>query len=73
MVVSARQSAFLASGHIHHAEFRPLAGVEYYNDGDWVESCTALVEHFDGRMEILHWVEEMAKREGARPVLKIAA
>ena len=60
-------------GHIHHAEFRPLAGVEYYNDGDWVEGCTALVEHFDGRMEILHWVEEMAKRDAARPVLKIAA
>jgi UDP-2,3-diacylglucosamine pyrophosphatase LpxH len=60
-------------GHIHHAEFRTLSGVDYYNDGDWVEGCTALVEHFDGRMEILHWVDEMAKREGARPVLKIAA
>lgn len=60
-------------GHIHHAEFRELSGVEYYNDGDWVEGCTALVEHFDGRMEVLHWVDEMAKREPARPVLKIAA
>ena len=60
-------------GHIHHAEFRELSGVQYYNDGDWVEGCTALVEHYDGRMEILHWVEEMAKRDAARPVLKIAA
>jgi UDP-2,3-diacylglucosamine pyrophosphatase LpxH len=60
-------------GHIHHAEFRELSGVQYYNDGDWVEGCTALVEHFDGRMEILHWVDEMAAREAAKPILKIAA
>jgi UDP-2,3-diacylglucosamine pyrophosphatase LpxH len=49
-------------GHIHTAEMRDLGGVTYYNDGDWVESCTALVEHFDGRMEVLHWPEEMARR-----------
>jgi len=49
-------------GHIHTAEMRDLDGVTYYNDGDWVEGCTALVEHFDGRMEILHWPEEMARR-----------
>ncbi len=42
-------------GHIHHAEMRDIDGVLYMNDGDWVESCTALVEHFDGRFEILHW------------------
>jgi UDP-2,3-diacylglucosamine pyrophosphatase LpxH len=53
-------------GHIHTAEMRDLAGVAYYNDGDWVEGCTALVEHFDGRMEILHWPEEMARREAER-------
>ena len=41
-------------GHIHHAEMRKMHGVEYCNDGDWVESCTALVEHLDGRLEILH-------------------
>ncbi|MXO60535.1 UDP-2,3-diacylglucosamine diphosphatase [Altererythrobacter salegens] len=50
-------------GHIHTAEIREFDGVEYYNDGDWVEGCTALVEHFDGRMEILHWPEEIARRE----------
>ena len=50
-------------GHIHTAEMRDLAGVTYYNDGDWVEGCTALVEHFDGRMEILHWADEMARRD----------
>jgi UDP-2,3-diacylglucosamine pyrophosphatase LpxH len=45
-------------GHIHKAEMRDIGGVLYMNDGDWVESCTALVEHQDGRMEILHWAEE---------------
>jgi UDP-2,3-diacylglucosamine pyrophosphatase LpxH len=44
-------------GHIHHAEIRDLGGVLYCNDGDWVESCTALVEHFDGRLEIVRWME----------------
>ncbi|MBX3453122.1 UDP-2,3-diacylglucosamine diphosphatase [Ferrovibrio sp.] len=42
-------------GHIHHAEIRDIDGILYCNDGDWVESCTALVEHADGRLEILHW------------------
>ena len=44
-------------GHIHHAEVREIDGILYCNDGDWVESCTALVEHFDGRLEILHWTD----------------
>lgn len=35
-------------------------GVTYYNDGDWVESCTALVEHFDGHMEIIDWAAQRA-------------
>ncbi len=42
-------------GHIHHAEMRMVNGVLYINDGDWVESCTALVEHHDGRLELLDW------------------
>jgi hypothetical protein len=37
-------------------------GVSYMNTGDWVESCTALVEHFDGRFEIVHWADEMRRR-----------
>ncbi|MDB5704032.1 MAG: UDP-2,3-diacylglucosamine hydrolase [Sphingomonas bacterium] len=53
-------------GHIHTAEFRNIGGVEYYNDGDWVEGCTALVEHFDGRMELLHWADEIAERDMAK-------
>jgi len=42
-------------GHIHHAELRYIDGVLYANDGDWVESLTALVEHLNGRLEILDW------------------
>ncbi len=44
-------------GHIHAAEITDVDGVLYCNDGDWVESCTALVEHHDGRLEILRWAE----------------
>jgi len=42
-------------GHIHHAQMREIDGTLYLNDGDWVESCTALVEHEDGRLELLDW------------------
>lgn len=42
-------------GHIHKAEIRMVDGIEYKNSGDWVESCTALVETFDGEWQILHW------------------
>ena len=45
-------------GHIHKAQMRDIDGTLYVNDGDWVESCTALVEHFDGRLEILKWAEQ---------------
>lgn len=46
-------------GHIHHAEVREMGEVRYCNCGDWVESCTALVEHHDGRLELLRWTEEV--------------
>lgn len=42
-------------GHIHKAEIRTIDGLTYGNCGDWVESCTALAEHFDGRLELIHW------------------
>jgi UDP-2,3-diacylglucosamine pyrophosphatase LpxH len=45
-------------GHIHHAEIKEIDGIVYMNDGDWVESCTALVEHWDGRWEIITWTKE---------------
>jgi UDP-2,3-diacylglucosamine pyrophosphatase LpxH len=45
-------------GHIHHAEIKEIDGVVYMNDGDWVESMTALVEHHDGHWEIVTWTQE---------------
>jgi UDP-2,3-diacylglucosamine pyrophosphatase LpxH len=42
-------------GHIHKAEIRDIAGTAYMNDGDWVESCTALVEDWDGSFQIIDW------------------
>jgi UDP-2,3-diacylglucosamine pyrophosphatase LpxH len=44
-------------GHIHHAEIRAIGGVQYHNSGDWVESCTALAEDFNGRIRVIRWVE----------------
>lgn len=44
-------------GHIHHAEIRDIGGVRYLNCGDWVESCTALAEDRNGRIEIIRWVD----------------
>lgn len=62
-------------GHIHSAEIRAFDGITYYNDGDWVESCTALVEHGDGRMEILDWTRHARRAAAARPgnALPVAA
>ena len=44
-------------GHIHKAEIRNIDGILYCNDGDWVESCTALVETLEGQLEIVHWTD----------------
>lgn len=44
-------------GHIHHATISQIDTIEYMNDGDWVESCTALVEHQNGQWEILSWLD----------------
>ncbi len=44
-------------GHIHHAVSRDIEGVHYLNTGDWVECCTAIVEHHDGRFEIIRWAD----------------
>lgn len=52
-------------GHIHHACIRDIDGVQYYNCGDWVDSCTAMVEHFDGTIEILDWRDQVGLQEAA--------
>jgi UDP-2,3-diacylglucosamine pyrophosphatase LpxH len=44
-------------GHIHHAADRTFEGIHYVNCGDWVESCTAVVETLDGRLRIVRWAD----------------
>lgn len=46
----------IVCGHIHHPEMRIIGDVLYCNDGDWMETCTALVEHHDGTLQILRWL-----------------
>jgi UDP-2,3-diacylglucosamine pyrophosphatase LpxH len=61
-------------GHIHTAEIRDFGdGLTYYNDGDWVEGCNALVENLDGSMELLHWPDEIKARNAAKAELAAAA
>jgi UDP-2,3-diacylglucosamine pyrophosphatase LpxH len=69
----ARERGFdgVVCGHIHHAEMRDVNGVMYLNDGDWVESCTALVEHMDGRLELIDWVARNKLSMLSKPGAKI--
>ncbi len=57
LAADARKRGFdgVVCGHIHHAEMRMVDGILYCNTGDWVESCTGLVEHHDGRLELIDW------------------
>jgi UDP-2,3-diacylglucosamine pyrophosphatase LpxH len=59
-------------GHIHHAEIRTIDGVLYCNDGDWVESLTALVERHDGRLEILDFSGAATRAEADAAFMKSA-
>ena len=73
----ARERGFdgVVCGHIHHATIKDFGGVQYLNDGDWVESCTALVEDARGRLEILRWTalaEEPALAPVAAPATAVA-
>ncbi len=64
-------------GHIHHAEVKTIDGILYCNDGDWVESCTALTEDARGRLEIVSWTgfaeEELWRVQPARAATALAA
>lgn len=53
-------------GHIHHAEMRYINGILYCNDGDWVESCSALVEHRDGQIELVKWAVSKPAEEPSK-------
>jgi len=65
MAAKAHKVDGVVCGHIHKAEMRTIEGILYCNDGDWVESCTALVEHFDGRLELINWAEELNQQTAA--------
>ena len=51
----------IVCGHIHHAAIREIDGVTYVNTGDFVESCSVVVEHYDGKLEILYWAALAAR------------
>jgi UDP-2,3-diacylglucosamine pyrophosphatase LpxH len=52
------QADGVVCGHIHHAQIRMIGDVLYCNDGDWVESCTALVEDMEGKLSLIYWVDD---------------
>ncbi len=60
----ARRKGFdgIVCGHIHSACIRQIGGLDYINTGDWVESCTAVVESADGTLRLVDWAEEMRAR-----------
>lgn len=60
-------------GHIHWATIRDIDGLTYVNCGDWVDSCTAIVEHHDGRLELVQWGARAAPLGSARSMPDEAA
>ena len=64
-----RGVAGVICGHIHAAAIRQVEGITYINCGDWVDSCTAIVEHIDGRMELIAWSSRA--RDPGEPMLQI--
>ena len=54
-------------GHIHWASDRRIGDIRYLNCGDWVDSCSAVVEHHDGRIEVLQWGVQGAHALAALP------
>ena len=71
VVHSARERGLdgVICGHIHCAAIKQVSGLTYVNCGDWVDSCTAIVEHGDGRLELIEWG---ARHRAATPVAKPA-
>jgi len=58
-------------GHIHAATIRELDGITYLNCGDWVDSCTAIVEHAGGRMELVQWTTDRGPAIRPSPLLDL--
>lgn len=75
------QANGVVCGHIHHAVIRDIDGITYINTGDFVESCTAVAEHEDGRLEVLHWqmtaeeqrIAAITADKRTRPAARVAA
>ncbi len=59
-------------GHIHWAQMREIDGLSYINCGDWVDSCTGIVEHCDGRLELVSWGVPPERPAAAVPLLETA-
>jgi UDP-2,3-diacylglucosamine pyrophosphatase LpxH len=68
LVQEARDGGYdgVVCGHIHKAEMRAIDGLEYFNCGDWVESCTVLVEHEDGRIELVDGLAFLAAHDAVK-------
>ena len=66
-VARRRDADGIICGHIHHAANRHIGDIHYLNCGDWVESCTAIYETFDGEFGILRWLDEIEARD-TKPV-----
>ncbi|MGA8229262.1 MAG: UDP-2,3-diacylglucosamine diphosphatase, partial [Xanthobacteraceae bacterium] len=60
-------------GHIHHAAIHDEFGIRYINCGDWVESCTAIAEHPDGRFELITWTHTKPQLEAVEAEPAIGA
>ena len=60
-------------GHIHAAAIKQVDGLTYVNCGDWVDSCTGIVEHTDGRLQLVDWGMTQKLPEIAAPVAITAA
>jgi UDP-2,3-diacylglucosamine pyrophosphatase LpxH len=65
LVLEARRNGVegVICGHIHRAVIRDESGIRYINCGDWVESCTAVAEHADGRFEVISWTNVSTHHE----------
>jgi UDP-2,3-diacylglucosamine pyrophosphatase LpxH len=74
LVEEARRHAVdgVICGHIHHAVIHDDFGIRYINCGDWVENCTAVVEHSDGRFEVVRWTDAARTQAAANPPMRLA-
>ena len=72
-VARRRDADGIICGHIHHAANRQIGDIHYLNCGDWVESCTAIYETFDGEFGIVRWLDEIEARNAAPAPQRIEA